>query len=65
MSQLDVLIIYPIVPSLIITLCFLYFIILVPLINFFKNLKFRKKLIKINNPLFIINKSKDIVYFDK
>lgn len=65
MSQLDVLIIYPVIPSLIITLCVLYFITIVPLINFFKTLKFKKKLNKTNDPLSVINKSKDIVYFDK
>ena len=65
MSQFDFVIIAPLTISLILTLFFYYYFSLKLTVKIIKTLKFRKKILKIINPLSKIASLKNITYFDK
>jgi hypothetical protein len=65
MAQFDFIIIFPLTWSLLLSLGLYYNISIELLIKNIKNKKFRKKLLKINNPLTKIHPLTKIIYFKK
>ena len=65
MSQFDFIIIAPLIISLIITLFFYYYFSLKFIIKTIEILKFKTKFLKLKNPLNRVNKTKNIIFFEK